>query len=540
MLQLSVTTSGELSADQSFGEVFLAAIIARFTGGLLLEAPGGQAALFFRGGQPTHAAGPVFQEHYIGQLLIDAGATDQAAVEAAVASQSNAPGPLLGALLAQSSGVSQGAIKTAVIRQNQERAAFLFAAEAGTWRAASGENERIRALGVPTSGWPILFGGLAKHGDKDLRRFSKGLLGKAVHLENKPAELDQFELTPLQARLLKYLEKPRKPDQLERALKDRRAVRAFLRMLQLLGGLGEVPVAKAIAIPKATLLKGADLPPLPSSRAPEPAAQPEPVAETPKAAEPAVQTVSKNHPLLKEVEKLHKQLDEISHFDLLGVDEKTQPLDIRKRFTDIAKKFHPDAFPSGAPPESQEKAREISARANEAYQTLSNPSRRAEYLTLLSDHRIRGDSKRAEKVRDAEVKAKMADVLVKKREFGKARELLKLCVNNDPATPEYKATLAWAWFADPGVDRTEAQRMAQPLLQEALQSKPSADAHYYMGQLLKEQEKVREATFHFKRATELDRKHREAARELRLITMRDKKAREDKEKPTGWSKIFKK
>ena len=104
--------------------------------------------------------------------------------------------------------------------------------------------------------WPLFFDTLqASASDGELKRLARDLLGQSVRAT---AGLIPAELVPSaeQKRLLHYLEKPRKPDQLERAMKNRRLVRGMLRALTLIGALDTLPVKKAIPIPKATLLKG--------------------------------------------------------------------------------------------------------------------------------------------------------------------------------------------------------------------------------------------------------------------------------------------
>ncbi|MBX9599586.1 MAG: Fe-S protein assembly co-chaperone HscB [Bryobacteraceae bacterium] len=53
--------------------------------------------------------------------------------------------------------------------------------------------------------------------------------------------------------------------------------------------------------------------------------------------------------------------------------------DLQKRFYELSRKWHPDRF-SARPPEEQQIALDATATLNDAYRTLRDPVRRAEYV----------------------------------------------------------------------------------------------------------------------------------------------------------------
>lgn len=539
MIELGDSTEGTLGDGVWFSDIFYSAAKSRFTGGVLVQSDEGDRTIFFREGSPVYAGGAGFATHHIGDLLIKAGQCDQDALAKALQEQQalGEGGPLLGTLLVANAHVNPDEIKRAVRQQVSLRLALVMSQNSGTFRAAAGESPRIREIGIKTDTWPIFFSLVVRNAaDGEMKAISRDLLGHSVRAKAS-AIPDDFEAIGDAKRVLHYLEKPRKPDQLERALKNRKLVRGLLRALSLAGALEKLPVKKGIPIPKATLLKGqrgistAELEPQPRASTPAPRRS------------SSVSKPKKPHPIVKEVDKLHAELKEKNHFEKLGATEKSTAAELRSLFTALAKKYHPDAFPNEVPEETKIKAREISATFNEAYQTLSSEEKRAEYLALLHDDRIKGDARKAELIRDAEVKNKMGVVMLRKREYQKAREFFKYSTEADPSSGEYKANLAWSMYADPAMDREEAIEQAYALLLEALKSsQPSAQIHYYTGQVLKAQEKIPEATHHFGEALRLDRDHKEAGRELRLLKMRNKKQiEEDRNKKGGsaLSRLFK-
>lgn len=537
LIDLSVANSGEIGKGQWFSDLYRAAVASQFTGGILINA-GGDRAIFFEAGKPVHAGGAGYTRNFLGELLVRKGLVAQSDVSNLVAKQSSLqPRPLLGALLVSEAGVEPREVKLAVRDQTEARLMDLFALSEGTWQSAPGKDARIGEIGVASAPWPLLAKGLTGASDAELRDASDRTLGKAVKLGIDQSRLDRFELDPLAKKLLKYMEKARKPDQLERALRNRKLVRAVFRILLLEDGLSLLPIAKAIPIPKATLLKGVsfDASALAAASAPSPPK----VEKAPEPPKPRAPSKKELPPIAKEVKEFHAGMKGRSYFELLDVPvgDVDAPT-LRKNYTALAKKFHPDAFPSDLPEEVTTMAREVSAQINEAYQTLADDKRRAQYLALLSDDRIKGDARKAELIRDAETKAQMGVVMLRKREYQKAREFFKFAMEADSSSAPYKTQFVWAMFTDPSFDRAKAIKQGYELILEALQSKGvNAQTHYVAGQLLKAQERMREAEHHFKIAVRLDRKHAEAQRELRLLQMRAEKAGDSKK--STFSKLFK-
>jgi molecular chaperone HscB len=543
LLDFSVAASGDIGKGKWFSDLYRAAVAASFTGGILVSGAGDRA-VFFEGGKPVHAAGPGYTRHFLGEVLTGKKVITGVKLQDAVAKQASMdPRPLLGSLLVSDAGVDPKDIKHAVRDQTMARILELFELVEGTWKSAPGKDARIASIGVAAEPWPILLLGLQHAPVEELRAASDRLLGKAVRLSMDPRKLDRFALDGASHKVIRYLDKPRKPDQLERALENRKAVRALLRLLEIEGGLDLVPAAKAIPIPKASLVKSGPVA-IPTSSPPPPEPEPAPDPE-PSPAVPAPRGASNAGglpPIAEEAKAFHATMKERNHFELFGIPQKDtiDAAALRKSYTVLAKKFHPDSFPADLGEEISTIAREVSAHINDAYETLSDDENRAYYLALLSDDRIKGDSRKAELIRDAETKAQMGVVMLRKKDFQKAREFFKYAMEGDPTSGKHKTNFAWAMFADPEFDRQKALTKGYELILEALKAKDlDAHTHFVAGQLLKAQDKMREAEHHFRAALRLDRKHADAQREVRLIEMRAEKAGDDPKSKGGLSKLFK-
>lgn len=521
MVVLSPKNSGEIGKDVFFSDLYAAAIATRFTGAILVRAPKDQA-VFFRGGVPVHASGSGFEGNHLGELLLKNGDVTADALNAALDKQERAQGqrPLLGLLLMADAGVQRDALKRAMIAQTEARTLSMFAIADGTWQSGDGENARIKEIGVPASSPSLLLNGIKQHAsDDELRAMSDALLGRAVQVVSASA-LPELGFDEADRQVLRYLEKPRKPDQLERAVNNRRTVRAMLRVLSLMDKLKLGSATSAIPISKKS---GGTQDIRPTGDLAE--TTPTPRSTVPATPTPPPKKERVDAALISEARALHAELDNKTHFEILGVTEATNPAELRKAFTAMQKRFHPDAFIGVTDEDLLQVVRELSARMNEAYSTLTNEKTRAEYIALLGG-RFKGDARKQDRSRDADVKHQMGLVMLKKREYQKARELFNVAMQFDPEQGEYKASMAWAIFADPKTERGEANAKAYALLLDALRTHPTAMVHYYQGQVLKARNQNDEALYHFKRANELDPKNPEAAREFRLMSSRKGKSKE--------------
>ena len=66
--------------------------------------------------------------------------------------------------------------------------------------------------------------------------------------------------------------------------------------------------------------------------------------------------------------------DKKDYYEVLGVEKNATDEEIKKAYRKMAKKYHPDANPDNKQ-EAEAKFKEV----NEAYETLSDPSKKAQY-----------------------------------------------------------------------------------------------------------------------------------------------------------------
>lgn len=531
--------TGEFGPGHYFSDLYVECIRLEFTGGILVwdEGQGCEGKIFFTAGSPFHVSGELFHGSDLGEVLRKLGAVTNEDIEMAVAAQaaqSNRDRELLGALLAKEANLDDSALDAALGIQTKKRLIRAFAVKEGMWRGLWSKRDNIVSKGVPVPGYSVLAPGLTEHAsDDELRRYSDDLLGHAVKMTCTLEDARDIGADDAHEEVLTMLLKPRKPDQIERATGMRREVRALLKALELAERLERLPAHKGVPlkskrkkIPTALTHSARISRPATGDEARRPSAAPprSQPSSPPPAAVPERPSVEAQA-LTKEIEALRKTIDDKNYFELLGATQDATPRDLRSRYTDLVRKYHPDRLTqAGLSAEVLDHAATISSKLNDAYQTLTDGDRRAEYMKLVGDRRIQGRANKVGLVEEAEKKFRMAQILIKKRDFAAAREMLNFSTESVPNDGRFKAYLAWALWLDPNLLQDVVAPRVTDLLKDAVRLAPDdPDANYFLGSVFKVTGDINGAARHFKRVVKLDRNHVEATRELRLMHMRKKR-----------------
>jgi curved DNA-binding protein CbpA len=225
-----------------------------------------------------------------------------------------------------------------------------------------------------------------------------------------------------------------------------------------------------------------------------------------------------------------------SHYEVLGVDEKTDSTTIQATFLNLAKKWHPDRLPANAR-SLRADATKLFSRFSEAHQVLSSATQRAEYDRRRSETQGEpGGEEDVQRVLKAASAFQKAEAVAKRGDWAQVEHLAKLAQELDPSQPDYSALHAWA-IAKSG------QRVANnnyddllAILSVAVKAlKNNAKVRLYRAQVLKAAGQTAEALKDYRAVVELEPNNVEAARELRLHKMR---AAEQTNNPDGLLKRF--
>jgi CheY-like chemotaxis protein len=120
-----------------------------------------------------------------------------------------------------------------------------------------------------------------------------------------------------------------------------------------------------------------------------------------------------------------------------------------------------------------------------------------------------------------------------------AYEQFSTAYNLEPDNGKYMTFYGYLLF----LNEPDKQAEAQKVLEKAIEMKDRQslpDAHVFMGQMLKAQDRTKKAMAHFKRALELNPKSREAEREVRLYRMRHEEEEPESKGGSFLKNLFKK
>lgn len=91
--------------------------------------------------------------------------------------------------------------------------------------------------------------------------------------------------------------------------------------------------------------------------------------------------------LEKRLTQLLEEYQGLNHFQILGVAEKAQSLELKKAFMDLQEHFDPARLPAGAPPSVMVKCTKVFERIETAYSILADDSARNRYVLDLQNRR---------------------------------------------------------------------------------------------------------------------------------------------------------
>ena len=83
------------------------------------------------------------------------------------------------------------------------------------------------------------------------------------------------------------------------------------------------------------------------------------------------------------LKKIATAMKDQNHYEVLGLSTKARPSEVNRVYQDLAKSLHPDKLPPNAPQDIQDLTHQVFSRIVEAYQVLSNESKRQKYVKTL-------------------------------------------------------------------------------------------------------------------------------------------------------------
>jgi curved DNA-binding protein CbpA len=235
-----------------------------------------------------------------------------------------------------------------------------------------------------------------------------------------------------------------------------------------------------------------------------------------------------------EIEQKAKSIDRETYFQILGVSAESSIDDAKTAYFALAKTWHPDRLAADLVDLKSEVARIFTLMA-EAYQTLTDPDRRAKYLQLTKQGGgTPEDQAEVARVMEATTAFQKAEFFVGKGHLAEAEPHAKRALELDPQAPDHVAV--WIWIQASKPERRESAKYDDllPRLDALLLDNPRHErARYYRAMILKAANRMNEAIRDFKEIVEQNPKNVDAVREVRLYTMRQDRDRKPKDEGAG-------
>jgi len=239
---------------------------------------------------------------------------------------------------------------------------------------------------------------------------------------------------------------------------------------------------------------------------------------------------------LAEAEQIQKELQKIEgwgYFDILGIPKTTTDDEVRTRYKELVKKYHPDRLRPEAAPSLREVRQRMFGIVSEAFAQLETESRRKRYLEEGDRSAESRDLIKAQNALQAETCFKKAEVLMRVRKYDEAIEQIRQALELNPHEPEF---VVFDIYLDYLIrarsdDSTTLIEETIEAIRNTLRSQPNMlSAHLFIAQLHKLAGNTKLMLKSYRKVLEVDSNHPEANQELRLEQLR----REKEKKKKGW------
>ncbi len=216
-----------------------------------------------------------------------------------------------------------------------------------------------------------------------------------------------------------------------------------------------------------------------------------------------------------------ERIEKEDYFQALGIARSDPPDVARSAYFALAKRWHPDRLPEELA-DVRDQAGKVFARITDAFQTLSDGERHAQYVEALEKGASEEEEQaKVQQVIEATLEYQKAEVFLRKRELDKALKSAQKAYEGDPEQAHHVALYAWTLAQQPEAQKEKRFDEALALLDQAIKLHDRCEnALFYRAMLLKQLGKSRLALKDFKTVVDINPRNIDATREVRLAGMR--------------------
>lgn len=234
--------------------------------------------------------------------------------------------------------------------------------------------------------------------------------------------------------------------------------------------------------------------------------------------------------------KFNREIEGKNYFEVLGVTDSSSEADIRSAYFDLLKLYGADYFVHVTEADARAAIDNVNMMVRQAYETLSKPDKRAEYVAELKGD-VSARSIDIADVFEAEQSLSQARSLMERGDFAIAAQKLEKTIQLDPKSIEAAARLAYARYmlleigADNKRDQTRVGECRQKLI-ETLDQMPKADfLRVYLGDIENLEGDSAKAIDWYKKAVKMNPDNLQAKRGIKLIEDRQQKSKHEAAQP---------
>jgi len=224
--------------------------------------------------------------------------------------------------------------------------------------------------------------------------------------------------------------------------------------------------------------------------------------------------------------ELAKQGD---YLNLLGIDRDDSQDRIRQAYLRWVKMVHPDNLARNSITHLREKAALVFKVLSTAYEIFSDEDKKRAYLAIIDNGEgadtENGERRTHNEEEEAKIALHQARLLLRRRSWTDAEELLRKFVETYPSDAQALTLLGWCILQNEATPEKKRLKEARSFWETAIKAdEENADAHYHLSLYFKLTGNLTQQEKSLKLAVEHDETHVAARREIRLLGMRKDKA----------------